>query len=89
MRLERLGYLALEEEFIAVAKLEDLRVEARSAYEACSGVGVCARCRWAAGCDFCDKAKAWGFACRMTLWHTASEQLRPKAKPRGRPKKAS
>ena len=89
VRLERLAYLELEEHFIAVANVDDLRVHDRIAFEACSGLGVCSRCRWMSGCDSSDKVKSWGVACRMTLWHTASEQLRPKAKPRGRPKKAA
>ena len=38
-------------------------------------------------CEACDEEKAWDFACRSTLWHTADEALRPKTKPRGRPKK--
>jgi len=91
VRLEREAYVALEEEFIAVAKPEDLRPQDREMYEAVRGsrMGVCARCRWLSGCQSCDEAKAWSFACRSTLWHTASEALRPKAKPRGRPKKAA
>ena len=89
-RLERAAYLRLEEEFIAVAKVEDLRAEDRVQYEMVrgEGLGVCARCRWVSGCQSCDERKAWGFACRSTLWHSADEALRPKAKPRGRPKKA-
>ena len=88
-RLDPKTYEALEDAFIAVAKPEDLRKQDREAYEAVRGVGlgVCARCRWLSGCQSCDEAKAWSFACRSTLWHTACEALRPKAKPRGRPKK--
>ena len=88
-RLEVAAYQTLEDEFIAVAKLEDLREQDRKLYEAVrsSGVGVCSRCRWQSGCHSCDEEKAWGFACRSTLWNTASEAVRPKAKPRGRPKK--
>ena len=90
-RLSVEAYVALEEEFIAVAKPEDLRQEDRELYEAVrgTGLGVCARCRLLSGCQSCDEVKAWGFACRNTLWHTASEVLRPKAKPRGRPKRAA
>ena len=90
-RLEVEAYVQLEAEFIAVAKPEDLREEDRELYEAVrgSGLGICARCRWLSGCQSCDEVKAWGFACRSTLWHTASEAVRPKAKPRGRPKKAA
>ena len=90
-RLEAEAYRALEAEFIAVAKPEDLRSEDRESYEAVrgTGVGLCARCRWMSGCQSCDEEKAWGFACRSTLWHTAPEDLRPKARPRGRPKKAA
>ena len=90
-RLETEAYRALEAEFIAVAKPEDLRSEDRESYEAVrgTGVGLCARCRWMSGCQSCDEEKAWGFACRSTLWHTAHEDLRPKARPRGRPKKAA
>ncbi len=88
VRLEPAAYVALEEEFIAVAKSEDLRVQDRERYEEVRGspLGVCARCRWLSGCQSCDEAKAWAWACRMTLWHTAGEAVRPKAKPRGRPK---
>ena len=88
-RLEVKAYRALEDEFIAVAKPEDLRPEDRMRYEAVrgTGLGLCPRCNWMSGCDSCDEDKAWGFACRSTLWHTADEVLRPQAKPRGRPKK--
>ena len=90
-RLETEAYRALEDEFIVVAKPEDLREQDRKIYEAVKGVGlgVCPRCRFLYGCQSCDEEKAWGFACRSTLWHTASEGVRPKAKPRGRPKKAA
>ena len=88
-RLETEAYRALEDEFIAVAKPEDLRPEDRKIYEAVrgTGLGLCARCRWMTGCQSCDEDKAWGFACRSTLWHTADEAVRPMAKPKGRPKK--
>ena len=88
-RLESKAYEALEKEFIAVAKPEDLREIDRKKYEAvrASGLGLCSRCKWKSGCDSCDEEKAWGFYCRSTLWHTANEALRPKAKPKGRPKK--
>ena len=87
-RLERKAYLDLEDEFIAVAKPEDLREIDRTKYETvrASGLGLCSRCRWRSGCDSCDEEKAWAFACRSTLWNTAHEAVRPKAKPRGRPK---
>ena len=87
--MDREAYVRLEEEFTSVAKVEDLRPEDRKSYEAVRevGVGVCARCRWRYGCQSCDEAKAWGWACRSTLWHTVSEGVRPMAKPRGRPKK--
>ena len=90
-RLETETYRALEDEFIAVAKPEDLRPEDREVYEAVrdSGLGICSRCRWMSGCQSCDEDKAWGFACRSTLWHTAHEAVRPKARPKGRPKKAA
>ena len=90
-RLETEAYRALEAEFIAVAKPEDLRSEDREIYEAVrgTGLGLCARCKWMSGCHSCDEDKAWGYACRSTLWHTAHEDLRPKARPRGRPKKAA
>ena len=91
VRLERQAYLQLEEEFVAVAKPEDLRPEDRLAYEAVKGsvLRVCARCRWVSGCQSCDEDKAWSWACRQTLWHTAHEAVRPKAKPKGRPKRAA
>ena len=84
------AWRALEQEFIAAAQPEDLRKEDRDAYELVrdTGLGLCGRCRWMSGCDRCDEVKAWDFACRSTLWHTAHEALRPKAKPKGRPKKA-
>ena len=90
-RLETETYRALEDEFIAVAKPEDLRPEDMEVYEAVrdSGLGICSRCRWMSGCQSCDEDKAWGFACRSTLWHTAHEAVRPKARPKGRPKKAA
>ena len=90
-RLEEEAYRVLEEEFIEVAKWEDLRQEDRAVYEVVrdTGVGLCSRCRWRSGCVSCDEVKAWGFACRSTLWHTAHEAVRPKAKPKGRPKKAA
>ena len=90
-RLETKGYEVLEDEFIAVAKPEDLRQEDRDIYEAVrgTGLGLCGRCRWRSGCQSCDEVKAWAFACRSTLWHTAHEAVRPKAKPRGRPKRAA
>ena len=74
-----------------MAAPEDLRAQDREAYEAVriGGLGVCARCRWVSGCHACDEVKAWGFYCRSTLWNTADEAVRPKAKPKGRPKKAA
>ena len=88
MRLEPQAYNEIENEFIAVASIEDLRPEDRAQYELVrmNGMGLCARCRWTSGCMSCDPDKAWGYACRNTLWHWASEAVRPKAKPRGRPK---
>ena len=88
-RLERKAYEALEKEFIAVAKPEDLREIDRKKYEAvkAEGLWICSRCKWMSGCEKCDEFKAWSFYCRSTLWHTANEALRPKAKPKGRPKK--
>ena len=90
-RLEVEEYRALEDEFIAVAEPEDLRPADRELWESVrlGGLGICARCRWASGCQSCDEVKAWGFACRSTLWQAADEAVRPKAKPRGRPKKAA
>ena len=90
-RLELEAYRALEDEFIAVAKPEDLREEDREIYENVrdKGLGVCARCRWLSGCQDCDEVKAWSFVCRTTLWNTAHEAVRPKAKPKGRPKNAA
>ena len=90
-RLEKKAYRALEGELIAVAKPEDLRPVDRTIYEAArgTGLGICDRCRWWAGCQSCDEVKAWGYACRSTLWHTAHEAVRPKARPKGRPKRAA
>ena len=90
-RLQREAYMQLEAEFTAVAKPEDLREQDRLNYEEVKGsvLGVCARCRWVSGCPSCDEAKAWSWACRQTLWHTANEAVRPKAKPKGRPKKTA
>ena len=90
-RLEDRAYRLLEDEFIAVAKPEDLRPEDREIYEKVrvSGLGLCGRCRYLSGCQSCDEVKAWGFACRSTLWHTAHEAVRPKARPKGRPKRAA
>ena len=88
-RLDKVAFQALEDEFIAVAKPEDLRPEDILVYEAVrvTGLGICSRCRWFFGCQSCDEAKAWGFACRSTLWQTANEAVRPKARPKGWPKK--
>ena len=85
------AYRALEDAFIQVAVLEDLRDEDREAFGFVSAkpFGLCGRCAWRSGCDRCDEAKAWSYACRMTLWHSTNEALRPRAKPRGRPKKAA
>ena len=90
-RLEVEAYRALEDEFIAVAKPEDLRDVDKKFYEKVrsEGRGVCSRCRWLSGCQSCDGEKAWGYACRSTLWNTAHEAVRPKAKPKGRPTKAA
>ena len=85
-RLGTAAYIAIEDEFIRVAELEDLRPEDRNLYHSCTRAGVCARCKWMTGCDSCDEEKAWGFACRSPLWHTADEAVRPMRKPRGRPK---
>ena len=87
VRLQKERYVALEEEFINVAKPQDLRLQDRALFEAVRGfnIGVCARCRYKSGCPSCDEKKAWSYACRSTLWHTANEDLRPKAKPKGRP----
>ena len=88
-RMDTEAWRALEEEFVAVSKPHHLRLEDREMCEAVrtTGEGFCARCRWMSGCVACDEDKAWRFACRSTLWHTADEDLRPKTKPRGRPKK--
>ena len=87
-RLAAKTYIEVEDEFIAVASVEDLRPQDRAKYEKVrnEGLGICARCRWQYGCQDCDEAKAWGWACRQTLWHEASVAVRPKAKPKGRPK---
>ena len=89
-RVQKKAYEALEDEFMAVAKPEDLRQVDREKYEKVRGTYrfVCGRCRWVDGCDLCDEDKAWRYACRSTLWHSADAALRPKAKPKGRPKKA-
>ena len=88
-RIDKMAWEELEDEFMVVAKPEDLRAEDLEVYEAVklTGAGICSRCRWMSGCQSCDDAKAWGHACRTTLWHTANEALRPKARPKGRPKK--
>ena len=89
VRLQQERYVALEEEFINVAEPEDLRLQDRAMFEAAKGlsIGVCARCRYTSGCQSCDEAKAWSYACRSTLWHPASEDMRPKSKPKERPNK--
>ena len=88
-RLEIEEYRVLEDEFVALAKPEDLRPEDRKIYEAVRGCGpgLCGRCHYMSGCPSCDEDKAWDYACRSTLWHTVDEAMRPKAKPKGRPKK--
>ena len=88
-RLEIEEYRVLEDEFVALAKPEDLRPEDRKIYETVRGrgPGLRSRCHYMSGCPSCDEDKAWGSACRSTLWHTVDEAMRPKAKPKGRPKK--
>ena len=87
-RLEVQAYVEAEVEFMAVAKVEDLRPEDRAQFEKvkAEGVGICSRCRWISGCASCDEDKAWDFACRNTLWAAAAEAVRPGRKPRGRPR---
>ena len=60
-RVEKKAYVALENEFIAVAVLEDLREEDRADYEKVRTInaGICSRCNWERGCQSCDEAKAW------------------------------
>ena len=84
------AYRALEDEFLKVAQPDDLRREDFEAYEKVTSVNwsLCARCKWVSGCDRCDEDKAWSFACRSTLWHSANEAQRPAAKPKGTPNKA-
>ena len=91
MRLDKKAHIAHEDNFIAVATIEDLRKVDK---EQClrvkeDGLGTCGRCKYFEGCDRCHEGKAWSYACRATLWHTAAEAKRPAAKPRGRPKKAA
>ena len=88
-RLRVEEYQELEDEFIRVAKPEDLRHEDFLMWAAVrdTGLGTCSKCRWGSGCLHCDVRKAWAYACRSTLWHTVSERVRPKAKPKGRPRR--
>ena len=87
-RLSIAEYRVTEERFEASATIDDLREPYRSNYEhvKMTGAGVCGRCSWTAGCDSCDEAKAWSFACRATLYEAMDTRMRPKAKPKGRPK---
>ena len=79
----------LEDEFIANAAPEDLAKKFREKYERVrlTGVGVCGTCRWETGCINCDEAMTWAWACRNTLYEAMSAEVRPKARPRGRPRK--
>ena len=86
-RLNATAHIEIEAEFMAVATIEDLREADRNASEKAiyTGHGLCAKCRWMSCCLSCDREKAWNYACRMTLWATADEGLKPKAKPKARP----
>ena len=77
-----------EENFTAVASVDELRWDHREKFESvkAKGMGICSRCRWLSGCQSCDVEKAWSWACRQTLWLRISEALKPAAKPKGRPK---
>ena len=88
-RLSIPEYRAIEAEFEAMATVEDLREPYRSNYEEVkmTGAGGCGRCSWTYGCDSCDEAKAWSYACRATLYEATDEKVRPNAKPKGWPKR--
>ena len=90
-RLSIPEYRVIEERFEAAATIDDLREPYRSNYEhvMMTGAGVCGRCSWTSGCDNCDEAKAWSFACRATLYEAMDTMVRPKAKPKGRPKRSA
>ena len=81
-------YRAIEDEFIKSAKLEDLREPYKQQYNGVRLIGprVCTKCRWMSGCMACDEDKAWAWACRATLYEAMQVGIRPKAKPKGRPK---
>ena len=83
-------YRKLEDEFARIATAEDLKEPYRGRYEALRGnsAGVCSKCRWQHGCLMCDEVKMWEYACRQTLYEALDVRVRPKAKPRGRPKKS-
>ena len=68
-RLRVEEYQELEDEFIRVAKPEDLRHEDFLMWAAVrdTGLGTCSKCRWGSGCLHCDVRKAWAYACRSTL----------------------
>ena len=88
-RLSIAEYRVIEERFEASATVDDLREPYQSSCEhvMMTGAGVCARCHWESGCDSCNEAKAWSFACRATLYEAMDTRMKPKAKPKGRPKR--
>ena len=91
VRIETKGYIKFEDEFEAVATVDDLRPQDKDYFLRVrdhGNVGICSRCNWTHGCNKCDEAKAWTYCCRATLWAKAAESMRPMAKPRGRPKRA-
>ena len=87
-RISKPTYQLLEAAFIAKATVEDLSEEHRRHYEEVKhfGAGTCARCRWGNGCSSCEAIHAWEWACRCTLYEGLEEPVRPKPKPKGRPK---
>ena len=50
-----------------------------------NGAGVCPRCEWQYGCLSCDPFKALRYWVRQEL-KTPEEDVRPRAKAKGRPK---
>ena len=88
-RLSKMQYRDLEEEYIAHVLLDDLLPQDRLAIEKVreTGYGYCSRCEFRYGCSACDPEKAFSFYTRRLLWEKVSRELKPAAKPRGRPKK--
>ena len=87
MRMEAPAYCDIAHEFIAAASIADPLQSCRGMHELAraTDLGICVMRKCQCGCANSDAVKAWGWACRLTLWLAASEAARPSAKPCGMP----